>query len=147
MPVKACPGHDPGPQCRTPINLPLWRLMASRKKNRVRVILSPSEGSAFFRTCVEIGRWCFETTNQKQILRRSAPQNDIATQSLAGGGQRGACDPGLPGMTPELFNRFRKQDTRLCKRSWLRSGHGRFLSTVQRQCGAFFCVGECRDLA
>jgi hypothetical protein len=56
----------------------------SQSGNRVRVILSPSEGSAFLPYLCRIGRWRFETTNQKQILRRSTPQNDIATQSLSG---------------------------------------------------------------
>jgi hypothetical protein len=46
----------------------------SQSGNRVRVILSPSEGSAFLPYLCRIERWRSETTNQKQILRLSTPQ-------------------------------------------------------------------------
>ena len=62
---------------------PLERLCRN-PENRTRVILSDSEGSAFSPVLVSIGIVFRIQKVKKQILRRSTPQNDIATQSLTG---------------------------------------------------------------
>ena len=60
------------------------RRLSRNPKSRARVILSPSEGSAFVRTRVESALVFRNYKTKKQILRRSTPQNDIATQPLEG---------------------------------------------------------------
>jgi hypothetical protein len=61
--------------------------LSRNPKNRARVILSPSEGSAFLPYSCRIGVGVPKLQKQKQILRRSTPQNDIATQPPEGEGE------------------------------------------------------------
>jgi hypothetical protein len=81
-------GRDRG--AREPINpiTPTFVLphqqTVSQSENRTRVILSPSEGSAFLRYSCRIGVVFRSYKTKKQILRRSTPQNDIATQAPKG---------------------------------------------------------------
>src|ERR671924_716185 len=54
----------------------LERRLCRNPKNRARVILSPSEGSAFLPYSCRIGVGVFRKyKTKKQILRRSTPQN------------------------------------------------------------------------
>src|ERR671924_917112 len=61
-------------------SLSLERRLCRNPKNRARVILSPSEGSAFLSCSCRIGVGVPKLQTKKQILRRSTPQNDMATQ-------------------------------------------------------------------
>ena len=62
----------------------LWRLYRN-PKNRARVILSLAKDLLFFRTRVESELVFRNYKTKRQILRRSASQNDIATPPLTGG--------------------------------------------------------------
>jgi hypothetical protein len=68
---------------------PLERLYRN-PKNRARVILSLAKDLLFFRTRVESELVFRNYKTKRQILRRSTPQNDTATQSLTGEDEDGS---------------------------------------------------------